>query len=211
MLLGPPGAGKGTQAVSLARRLRVPHIATGDMFRQAVASGSELGSQVAGYLERGELVPNELTDEVIRQRLAMPDSRQGFVLDGYPRNASQAEVLDDALAHAGAKLDAVVKFMITGPEIVARLSGRRICPVCKTAYHAVTQPPRVPGTCDGDGAALVRRADDREETILHRLEVYGEQTKPLYDLYAQRGLLKEVDAIGSTDEVFGRLVGVLGA
>jgi adenylate kinase len=206
VLLGPPGAGKGTQAARLARHLGVPHIATGDMFRQAVESSSDLGRQVAGYMERGELVPNELTDAVMRDRLDRDDAREGFVLDGYPRNLEQANVLDEALEGQGAGLDHVVKFMVTGSEIVERLAGRWVCPVCKTAYHLVSRPPKTPGICDVEGATLVQREDDREETVLNRLEVYGGQTKPLYDRYGERSLLREVDAIGSTDDVFDRLL-----
>jgi adenylate kinase len=176
------------------------------MFRQAVESGSALGQKVAGYMERGELVPNDVTDALIRERLSQDDTRRGFVLDGYPRNLEQAGVLNEALDKRGASLDHVVKFMVTGPEIVERLSGRWICPACKTAYHLVSRPPKRPGVCDLDGTPLLQRDDDREETVLRRLEVYGAQTKPLFDLYAARGLLREVDAIGSPDDVFERLL-----
>lgn len=176
------------------------------MFRQAVESGSALGRQVAGYMERGELVPNELTDALMQERLEQGDVGKGFVFDGYPRNLDQADVLDEALERQGASLDHVVKFMVTGSEIVERLAGRWVCPVCKTAYHLVSHPPKSPGICDVEGATLVQREDDREETILNRLEVYGGQTKPLYDRYAERRLLQEVDAIGSTDDVFDRLL-----
>lgn len=209
VLLGPPGAGKGTQAGRLARHLGVPHIATGDMFRHAVESGTILGREVRGYMESGELVPNALTDRVMRDRLEQEDALAGFVLDGYPRNLEQAGVLDDALALQGASLDQVIKFMVTGEEIVDRLSGRWVCPTCKTAYHLVTSPPDVPGICDHDGTPLVQRDDDKEETVLHRLEVYGAKTKPLFDLYAGRGLLREVDAIGEPDEVFERVLKVI--
>jgi len=211
ILLGPPGAGKGTQAVRLAQHLGVPHIATGDMFRQAVESASPLGRQVAGYMEQGELVPNELTDAVMLERLEQDGAREGFVLDGYPRNLDQAAVLDEALARQGASLDHVVKFMVTGPEIVERLAGRWVCPACGTAYHLVSKPPRTPGVCDLDGTPLVHRDDDKEETVLRRLEVFGRQTKPLYDHFAERGLLREVDAIGSADDVFDRLLKAIGA
>lgn len=210
VLLGPPGAGKGTQAVRLAAHLGVPHIATGDMFRQAVESGSPLGREVAGYMERGELVPNECTDAVIRDRLDREDARAGFVLDGYPRNADQAAVLDEALAAQGTALDCVLRFMVKGDEIVERLSGRWVCPKCKRAYHLVSNPPAQPGVCDADGTPLVQRHDDRRETVLHRLDVYGNQTKPLIDLYSERGLLRDVDAMGTPDEVFTRVLAALG-
>lgn len=176
------------------------------MFRQAVESGSDLGRQVAGYMERGELVPNELTDAVMQERLKQDDVRDGFILDGYPRNLEQAGVLDEALEAQGVGIDHVVKLTLTGSEIVERLAGRWVCPVCKTAYHLVSQPPRSPGVCDLDGTPLVQRDDDREETVLHRLRVYGEQTKPLFERYTERGLLRDVDAIGSAEEVFDRLL-----
>ncbi|MGH2768092.1 MAG: adenylate kinase family protein, partial [Actinomycetota bacterium] len=152
------------------------------------------------------------TNEVVGERLRRPDAETGFILDGYPRNLAQAEALDRMLAELGVEIDAVLRFMVTGPEIVARLSGRRICPACKAVYHLATSPPRERGVCDQDGTGLVQREDDREETVLRRLEVYGERTKPLLDLYARRGLLVDVDAIGSESEVFGRLLtAVLGA
>jgi adenylate kinase len=161
-------------------------------------------------MDRGELVPDDLTNELVEARISEPDAANGFVLDGYPRSVEQAEMLDDALAARGTKIDKAIKFMITGPEIVARLSGRRVCPVDGTVYHLVTHPPKVPGRCDIDGTPLVQREDDREDTILRRLEVYGKSTRPLYDLYAERGILFPVDAIGTTDEVFRRLLDVVG-
>lgn len=209
VLLGPPGAGKGTQAARLARHLGVLHIATGDMFRHAVEADSLLGKEVRGYMESGELVPNALTDRMIRERIDQEDARKGFVLDGYPRNLEQAAVLDEALAEQGAKLDKVIKFMVTGPEIVERLSGRWVCPTCKTAYHLVSSPPKQEGVCDLDATPLVQRDDDKEETVLRRLEVYGAKTKPLVDLYSERGLLRDVDAIGAPDEVFERILEVI--
>lgn len=204
--MGPPGAGKGTQGARLAAYFEVPHIATGDMFRHAVEAGSPLGNKVKDIMERGELVPDDVTNEVLRERIRLDDALKGFILDGYPRNLDQARVLDETLDELGAKLDRVIKFMVRGDDIVKRLAWRRTCPVCKTPYHLITSPPRVDGVCDNDGAPLVQREDDTEETILRRLEVYGEQTRPLFELYAGRGLLVEVDAIGSTDEVFERLV-----
>lgn len=209
VVLGPPGAGKGTQAARLAVDLGVPHIATGDMFRSVLRSDSPLGAKLRSYIDRGELVPDELTNEMLEHRLGEPDAAKGYVLDGYPRNVDQAEELEKFLADQGTALEMAVKFAVTGAEIVARLAGRRICPVCGTAYHVVSNPPRVPGICDVEGAALVQRADDAEETVLHRLEVYGAQTKPLYDFYAERGILKGVDALGSPEEVYRRLAAVV--
>jgi len=210
IVLGPPGAGKGTQAARLAARLGVPHIATGDMFRAAAAQHTPAGRRLHSYMDRGELVPDDLTNELVDERIAKPDAAAGFLLDGYPRSVDQAKMLDEALAARGVSLDKAIKFMITGREIVSRLSGRRVCPVDGSVYHIVTNPPKVPGRCDIDGTPLVQREDDQEETVLHRLEVYGERTKPLYDLYAEKGILSSVDAIGSTEEVFERLLKVLG-
>ncbi len=206
IFLGPPGAGKGTQATRVAQHLRVPHIATGDMFRQAANGDTILGRRVKEYIDRGELAPDSVTNELVAERLSMPDAAGGFILDGYPRNIEQAHFLDTALAHLDMLLDRVIKFMVTGYEIVARLSGRRVCPSCGAVYHEVLRPPRVSGICDNDGSELVQREDDTEETILRRLDVYGRQTKPLYDLYAARGVLVEVDGIGSAEAVFQRLL-----
>ncbi|MDQ4148973.1 MAG: adenylate kinase [Actinomycetota bacterium] len=206
VFLGPPGAGKGTQAGRVALVLGVPHIATGDIFRQAVDAGSPLGLKVKGTMERGELVPDEVTNELVRTRLAEKDASEGFVLDGYPRNVEQALALEEALKERGAKLDKVIQFLVTGPAIVERLSGRRVCPVCKAVYHFATNPPRTDSVCDNDGTPLIRRDDDLPETIERRLQVYGEQTKPVYEFYDSRGLLLQVDALGSTDEVFKRLM-----
>ncbi|HEX2180504.1 MAG TPA: adenylate kinase [Actinomycetota bacterium] len=210
MVLGPPGAGKGTQASRLADKLGIPHIATGDMFREAAAMDTEFGRRVRKIMESGELLPDDLTNELVRERLSRPDARNGFILDGYPRNVDQALELDEILDKLGTKIDLVIKFMVRGPDIVERLRGRRVCPVCRTVYHMQTQPPKDDEVCDNDGVPLIRREDDQEETTLRRLEVYGQQTRPLYELYAERGLLVDMDALGTTDEVFTRLLAVVG-
>jgi adenylate kinase len=210
MVLGPPGAGKGTQASRLADKLGIPHIATGDMFREAAAMDTEFGRRVRKIMESGELLPDDLTNELVRERLSRPDARNGFILDGYPRNVDQALELDEILDELGTKIDLVIKFMVRGPDIVERLRGRRVCPVCRTVYHMQTQPPKDDEVCDNDGVPLIRREDDQEETTLRRLEVYGQQTRPLYELYAERGLLVDMDALGTTDEVFSRLLAVVG-
>jgi adenylate kinase len=209
VFLGPPGAGKGTQAARLARHLGIPHIATGDIFRQAVEAGTPVGRRVKEVMDRGELVSDEMTNEVVRERMAQEDVQKGFVLDGYPRNVSQALAFEENLKALGVKLDKVIKFMVTGPAIVKRLSGRRICPLCKTVYHFVTHPPQYDEVCDNDGTRLVRRDDDLPDTVQRRLEVYGTLTKPLYDFYDERGLLHQVDALGSTNQVFDRLIEVI--
>ena len=210
VLLGPPGAGKGTQASRLAERMGIPHIATGDMFRQAAAEETEAGRRIRKIMESGELIPDGLTNELVRDRLARADAQNGFILDGYPRNVEQADTLDSILDDLGTKIDLVIKFMVRGSDIVARLAGRRVCPVCRTVYHMDTHPPKVDELCDNEGVPLIRRDDDLEETTLRRLEVYGQQTRPLYELYGERGLLTEMDALGTTDEVFGRLMAVVG-
>ena len=210
MVLGPPGAGKGTQASRLSQQLGIPHIATGDMFRDAAAEDTETGRRVRTIMEAGELIPDAMTNDLVRNRLARPDARNGFILDGYPRNVEQAVTLDGILEDLGTKIDLVIKFMVRGTDIVRRLAGRRICPVCQTVYHMDARPPREDEICDNDGTPLIRREDDLEETTLRRLEVYGQQTRPLYEFYAERGLLVEMDALGTTDEVFQRLLAVVG-
>lgn len=210
LLLGAPGAGKGTQASRLSQDLGIPHIATGDMFREAAAQDSESGRRIRKIMESGELIPDHITNELVRERLSRQDARNGFILDGYPRNLEQALELDRMLDDLGTKIDLVIKFMVRGSDIIERLSGRRVCPVCRTVYHMQTRPPKEDEICDNDGAPLIRRDDDLEETTLRRLEVYGQQTRPLYELYGERGLLTEMDALGSTDEVYQRLLAVVG-
>ncbi len=209
VFLGPPGAGKGTQAARVARHLGIPHIATGDIFRQAVEAGTPIGLRVKEVMDRGELVSDEMTNEVVRERMALDDTKNGFVLDGYPRNVEQALAFEENLKELGVKLDKVIKFMVNGPAIVQRLSGRRICPLCRTVYHFVTHPPQYDEVCDNDGTRLVKREDDQPETVERRLEVYGKLTKPLYDFYDERGLLHQVDALGTTNQVFERLIGII--
>ncbi|HEX2258813.1 MAG TPA: adenylate kinase [Actinomycetota bacterium] len=209
VFLGPPGAGKGTQAARVARHLGIPHIATGDIFRQAVEAGTPIGLRVKEVMDHGELVSDEMTNEVVRERMALDDTENGFVLDGYPRNVEQALAFEENLKELGVKLDKVIKFMVNGPAIVQRLSGRRICPLCKTVYHFVTHPPQYDEVCDNDGTRLVKREDDQPETVERRLEVYGKLTKPLYDFYDERGLLHQVDALGTTNQVFERLIGII--
>lgn len=200
VFLGPPGAGKGTQAARLAKDLGVPHLSTGDILRSAVTAGTPLGREARGHMDAGRLVPDDLVLRILTDRLAQPETRAGFLLDGYPRNLAQAEKL------AGiTPLDAVVSFEIPATLLVERLSGRRVCPSCQSVYNLRTQPPRVPDRCDRDGTALVQRADDRPEAIETRLAVYAEQTAPLLEYYRTRQLLRPIDATGDPDEVAARV------
>lgn len=168
-----------------------------------------MGLKVGPIMDRGELVPDELTINLVRKRLAEPDARFGFILDGYPRTLDQAIALEETLAEIDTKLDRVLKFAVRTAQIVERLAGRRVCPLCKTVYHFVTHPPLFEGVCDNEGAELLQREDDREEAIVRRLEVYGAATRPLYEFYSARGLLTEVDAIGSTNEITSRISAAL--
>ncbi|WP_225839588.1 adenylate kinase [Streptomyces sp. NK08204] len=211
VLIGPPGAGKGTQARILADLLSVPAISSGDLFRAEIGRGTEIGDLVRRHTEAGELVPDELTTAVVTRRLGEPDAADGFLLDGFPRTVRQAELLSEALAESGTALDAVIALDMPDEEIVQRLTGRRMCPACGTTVHAVFSPPRVADRCDGCAGPLLRRADDTEETVVRRLTVYGEQTVPLLRWYANRGLLSHVDATGTVPEVFGRMRSALAA
>ncbi len=201
VFLGPPGAGKGTQARELAREWGVPQVATGDMLREAVAAGTPLGRQARAFMERGALVPDDVIIGLIAERLGQPDAERGFILDGFPRTPAQAEALDALLAERHQALDRVVFFDVPEAELLRRLTGRRACPACQATYHLVTHPPRVPGVCDRCGAALVQRPDDSEGTVRTRLKVYAEQTAPLLDHYRRRGLLATVPGVGPVDEV----------
>lgn len=201
VLLGPPGAGKGTQAVRLAEKAGVPHISTGDMFRQAVREGTPLGREAKAYMDRGALVPDEVTIGIVRERLAKDDAAKGFVFDGFPRTTVQAEALDRILAELERPLEAVVNLVVPDEEIVRRLAGRRVCPQCGATYHVAFNPPAEPGRCDRCGAELVQRHDDREETVRERLGVYHRQTAPLVDYYREAGLLVQVDGTGDVDAV----------
>ncbi|MEU5608769.1 adenylate kinase [Streptomyces sparsogenes] len=211
VLIGPPGAGKGTQARVLAGRLSVPAISSGDLFRAETSRGSALGELIKRHTEAGELVPDELTTTIVTRRLHEPDAGGGFLLDGFPRTVRQAELLAQALEEDKTVLDAVIALDLPDDEIVQRLTGRRMCQACGMAVHTVFSPPRVPGRCDGCAGALVRRADDTEETVLRRLAVYAEQTVPLLRWYADRELLLPVDAKGAVPEVSDRMRAALAA
>jgi adenylate kinase len=204
VFLGPPGAGKGTQASRIARELGIPHLSTGDILRAAVANGTPLGKEADVHMRAGRLVPDALVLQILEQRLAQPDARSGFLLDGFPRNLAQAETLARMTA-----IDRVVSFEIPTAELVRRLSDRRTCPKCQAAYNLSSNPPRVPGRCDRDGTDLVQRPDDRPEAVAVRLKVYAEQTAPLLEYYRRTGLLRPVDATGSLEEVAARIRSVV--
>jgi adenylate kinase len=212
VLLGPPGAGKGTQAAVMRERYRVPHISTGDMLREAIAAGTSLGSQAKALVDAGQFVPDDVMAGLVKQRLEQPDAEDGFVLDGYPRNEAQGETLDGLLAAMGLPLDHVVMLDLDDAEIVRRLSGRRTCGTCGAPYHVSSAPPRQDGRCDRcapPAGTLLQRPDDREDVVTERLRVYRERTAPLADFYRRRGLLRTVDASGAVGEVERRILAAL--
>ena len=205
ILLGPPGAGKGTQAERLRGDFDVPYYATGDILRAAVKDGTELGLEAKEFMDRGDLVPDGLVSRVIGERVDSPEARDGFILDGFPRTIPQAEALAAVLEPLGRRLTAVLSIEVSDEEVVRRLSGRRMCEKRGHVYHVEFDPPKNPGFCDQDGSVLVQREDDREETIRHRLEVFHEQTKPLIDYYEKRGLLRRFDGTRAPEEVHGHI------
>jgi adenylate kinase len=210
VLLGPPGAGKGTQARALGAMWKIPQVASGDLLRAAVREGSELGREATRYMDRGQLVPDELVLKLIEKRLAQPDAKTGFILDGYPRNVAQAETLHGMLDRAGQKLDKVVAVIVPDEEIVKRISGRRTCRNCAAMYHVSFEPPKKAGVCDKCGGELYQREDDAEDTVRERLKVYAEATRPLLDHYGRLGMLSKVDGVGRTDEVEKRILSAVG-
>ena len=209
VLVGPPGAGKGTQAQFLSSHLSIPKISTGDIFRDNVSHGTALGRRAQKYMERGDLVPDEVTIAMVTDRLADDDTQAGFLLDGFPRNLPQAETLKKMLASWDTKLDVVLELVVDDDEVVRRLSGRRGCRRCGRIWHVVFDPPVLPGICDDCGGELFQRDDDREETIRHRLEVYQQQTTPLVSFYADEGTLLGLDATGPVDEITERALSAL--
>jgi len=209
IFLGAPGAGKGTQAVYVARKLNLAHLATGDLFRQAIEQGTELGIQIKSYVEKGMLVPNEVTIRMVLERMSAPDCESGVVFDGFPRNLEQARTLDETLAKQSKAIDRVVYIKVAEEKLLKRLSGRWICRNCQTPYHAVDSPPKVWGKCDKCGGELYQRPDDTAETVKKRLQVYFAETAPVIDYYNQAAKLTEVDGEGDIDEVGKRIITAL--
>lgn len=210
ILLGAPGAGKGTQAINLSEWLDVPHISTGDIFRHNIRSGTPLGKLAKEYIDKGALVPDEVTIGIVKDRLQQDDCRKGFILDGFPRTIPQAESLEKVLAEMRAALDYVVDISVPDHEIVKRLSGRRVCPECGMSYHLHYGPPKAEGVCDGCGASLVQREDDREETVQKRLKTYHDQTEPLIGYYKKKGKLLVVEGKDKIEDTTAEMFKVLG-
>jgi adenylate kinase len=209
VLVGPPGAGKGTQAQYIAEHLGIPQISTGDIFRANVSQGTPLGLEAKAYMDRGDLVPDDVTVNMVRLRLAEEDAAEGFLLDGFPRTVPQAEVLDQMLSADGSGLDVVLELVVDDDEVIRRLSGRRTCRSCNHIWHVDFDPPAVDGVCDIDGGTLYQRDDDQAETIANRLKVYADATAPLVHYYAREGLLVGIDATGPVDDVTERAITAL--
>ncbi|HEV8144295.1 MAG TPA: adenylate kinase [Methylomirabilota bacterium] len=201
LFLGPPGAGKGTQARELAREWGIPQVATGDMLREAMTAGTPLGRAAKQYYDRGELVPDDVILKMVAERFGQPDAAQGFILDGFPRTIAQAEGLAAMLDRLGHNVDSVIYFDVSEPELVRRLTGRRLCRACQTPFHVVSAPPKRAGVCDKCGGELYQRVDDSEATVRNRLGVYERQTAPLLDYYRKRGLLRTVSGEGAIDKI----------
>lgn len=210
VMLGAPGAGKGTQARMIADKYQVPHISTGDIFRANIKNGTELGKEAKKYMDQGLLVPDELTVKLLLDRVANPDCANGYVLDGFPRTIPQAEVLDAALTELGDKIDYAINVDVPDENIVKRMGGRRACLACGGTYHLEYLKPKKEGICDRCGQELVLREDDQPETVMKRLNVYHEQTQPLIDFYSNKGILKSVDGTVDIMDVFASIVEILG-
>ena len=210
IMLGAPGAGKGTQAKMIADKYGVPHISTGDIFRANIKNGTELGMEAKKYMDQGLLVPDELTVRILLDRVAQDDCKNGYVLDGFPRTIPQAEVLDSQLTKLGDHIDYAINVDVPDENIVKRMSGRRACLTCGATYHIEHVPPKKEGICDVCGSELVLRDDDKPETVKNRLNVYHEQTQPLIDFYTEKGVLKTVDGTVPMEEVFAAITAILG-
>ncbi len=211
IMLGAPGAGKGTQAKKIAAKYEIPHISTGDIFRANIKNGTELGKKAKTYMDQGLLVPDELVVDLVVDRVQQEDCKNGYVLDGFPRTIPQAESLDAALEKLGDKIDYAVNVEVPDENIINRMGGRRACVGCGATYHIVYNPTKVEGVCDACGEKLILRDDDKPETVQKRLTVYHDQTQPLIDYYSKSGVLKEVDGTVDMEDVFAAIVDILGA
>ncbi|MCD5326020.1 MULTISPECIES: adenylate kinase [Pontibacillus] len=210
ILMGLPGAGKGTQAEKIVEKYQIPHISTGDMFRAAIKEGTDLGKEAKSYMDQGALVPDEVTIGIVRERLGKDDAKEGFLLDGFPRTIAQAEALETVLSDLGSTLDYVLHIDVDQDQLVERLTGRRICPTCGATYHVTFNPPKVEGKCDHDGSELIQRDDDKPETVRKRVEVNLENTKPLLDFYEGKGYLVTINGDQEIDQVFHDIDNKLG-
>ena len=209
IMLGAPGAGKGTQAKMIAKEYGIPHISTGDIFRANIKEGTELGKEAKTYMDAGQLVPDELTVKILLDRVAKDDCKDGYVLDGFPRTIPQAEVLDEALTKLGDKIDFAIDVDVPDENIVRRMGGRRACVTCGATYHIEHVPPKKEGICDTCGSELILRDDDKPETVSNRLKVYHDQTQPLIDFYTEKGVLKSVDGTIDMMDVFASIKAIL--
>lgn len=209
IMLGAPGAGKGTQAKMIAEKYNIPHISTGDIFRANIKNGTELGKKAKEYIDQGQLVPDELTLDLVMDRFKKDDCKNGYVLDGFPRTIPQAEVLDKALTELGDKIDYAINVDVPDENIIKRMSGRRACVTCGATYHIVHIPPKKEGVCDTCGSELILRDDDKPETVKNRLDVYHKQTQPLIDFYTEKGVLRSVDGTVDMKDVFAAIVAIL--
>ena len=210
VMLGAPGAGKGTQAIKIADKYDIPHISTGDIFRANIKGGTELGQKAKSYIDKGELVPDEVTIGMLLDRIAQDDCKNGYVLDGFPRTIPQAESLTEALKSQGDKIDFALNIDVPDEAIIERMSGRRACPKCGATYHIVYAAPKTENICDKCGTELIIRSDDKPETVQKRLKVYHEQTQPLIDYYKKQNILKSVDGTQPMEKVFADIVAILG-
>lgn len=209
ILMGLPGAGKGTQASEIVKKFPIPHISTGDMFRKAIKDETDLGKEAKSYMDRGELVPDEVTVGIVKERISEDDAKKGFLLDGFPRTIDQAESLSQIMSELDREIDAVINIEVPEEELMNRLTGRRICEQCGTTYHLVFNPPKVDGICDIDGGKLYQREDDNPETVSNRLSVNVKQSKPILEYYNNKGVLKNIDGSKDIDEVTKDVIDIL--
>lgn len=209
ILMGLPGAGKGTQASEIVKKFPIPHISTGDMFRKAIKDETDLGKEAKSYMDRGELVPDEVTVGIVKERISEDDAKKGFLLDGFPRTIDQAESLSQIMSELDREIDAVINIEVPEEELMKRLTGRRICEKCGTTYHLVFNPPKVDGICDIDGGKLYQREDDNPETVSNRLSVNVKQSKPILEYYNNKGVLKNIDGSKDIDEVTNDVIDIL--